>query len=101
MPLMTILPCRGDRRAVRLTYGIIPLKFCGFPVDERNVIEPIHIPEVLRIPEKGSMGNRQPPPKRQPQLRPDHTPAIPLYRPDGAVDGIAESEDTTHIDLVG
>jgi len=66
-----------------------------------NVIEPIHIPEVLRIPEKGSMGNRQPPPKRQPQPRPDHTPAIPLYRPDGAVDGIAESEDTTHIDLVG
>jgi len=47
------------------------------------------------------MGDRQPPPKRQPQPRPEKTPAIPLYRPDGAIDDVAEKEDSPHIDLVG
>jgi len=65
------------------------------------VIEPIHIPEVLRIPEKGSMGHRQPSPRRQPPPRPEKTPAIPLYRPDGVIDTVDDGEDTTHIDLVG
>jgi hypothetical protein len=66
------------------------------------VIEPIQIPEVLRIPEKGSMGNRQPPPRkqhRQPQT--DDTPPATLYRPDGAIDGTIDEERTPHIDVVG
>lgn len=65
-------------------------------------MEPIQIPEVLRIPDKGSMGNRQPPPRKQPpRHQPDHTPLATLYRPDGAIDGTLDEEGTAHIDLVG
>jgi hypothetical protein len=67
------------------------------------VIDPIQIPEVLRIPDKGSMGNRQPPPKKQQhrQPKPDDTPPATLYRPDGAIDGAVDEDGTPHIDVVG
>jgi hypothetical protein len=66
------------------------------------VIEPIQIPEVLRIPDKGSMGNRQPPPrKQQRQPQQDRTPPATLYRPDGAIDGTIDEDGKPHIDVVG
>ena len=82
---------------------IITLKFLRRFADDGIVIEPIQIPEVLRIPDKGSMGNRQPPPRKQPPRQPqsDHTPPATLYRPDGAIDGAGDDDGTSHIDVVG
>lgn len=83
---------------------MITLKFWGGAADDRTVIEPIHYPDYLQIPQKGVSGDRQPPPRRQPQRQRDHTPASKLYRPDGAIEGAESALDESaiiHIDLVG
>jgi hypothetical protein len=83
---------------------MITLKSGLEPADDTTVIDPIQFPEVLRIPEKGSTPDRQPPRRQpQPQRQRDNTPATKLYRPDGAIDGAGDEEENkiNHIDLIG
>ena len=84
---------------------MITLKFWRGVADDRTVIEQIHLPELLAIPPKVvAMGDRQPPPRRQPQRRPDNIPATKVYSPHGVIDGAdgaMDEEIIPHIDLVG
>jgi hypothetical protein len=60
------------------------------------VIEPIHNADPTSIVQT-SHEERQPPPRRRPQRRPDQTPGKKVYTPQG----ILEEEEAPHIDVVG
>jgi hypothetical protein len=65
----------------------------------KNVIEAIHIPDVMRLVKPATPSDdRQPPPRRRPQhQRRNDVPNPKVY----ALDGHVEEPEVPHIDLVG
>ena len=76
---------------------MIALKVRRPAADDEHVIEPIHIPDVLRIAKPRHSEDHQPPPRRRQQPRRDQDPKSKVYTPDGNL----EEQESTHIELVG
>jgi hypothetical protein len=70
----------------------------------KNVIEAVHIPDIMRLVKPATPSDdHQPPPRRRRQRHQSRNdvPNPKVYAPDGHLNAEVEEPEVPHIDLVG